>query len=113
MHLRIQEPKVLIDFPDITLIRLAPYSPMLNPIEGAWSAIKANIKNLNAARLPQVLAPNAQGALTLTEWRLRSVENLINEAKDIVTPMMCLNLINHTNVFYAPALALQDMQFGN
>jgi transposase len=55
--------QVLIDFPHITLLRLAPYSPMLNPNEGAWSAIKANIKNLSSARLPQVHAPNTQGAL--------------------------------------------------
>lgn len=37
----------------ITLLRLGPYSPMLNPIENIWSVVKAAIKRLN--RIPVVM----------------------------------------------------------
>ena len=36
------------------LIRLGPYSPMLNPMEGIWSKIKSHIS------IPQVTGPNLQ-----------------------------------------------------
>lgn len=38
-----------------TLLRLAPYSPMLNAIETIWSKIKQNVKT--HLRVPQVIAP--------------------------------------------------------
>ena len=104
--------EVVNDFPGVIMLRLAPYSPMLNPIEGAWNAIKFKIKTLNSNRLPQLLLQQDYGGLTQTEYRLRFVEQLIDESKEVVTPMMCLNLINHTHTFYADALAEQDIRFG-
>lgn len=38
----------------VTLLRLAPYSPMLNPIETIWSKIKSFVKN--TIGIPDVVA---------------------------------------------------------
>jgi transposase len=39
----------------VTLLRLGPYSPMLNPIEAIWSKVKCYTKT--HLRVPQVVAP--------------------------------------------------------
>jgi transposase len=108
-HSRAQD--AVAEYPGAVLLRLAPYSPMLNPIEMAWGVIKAFLKQKEAATLPQILDGNNHG-LTQTEWRLRYVENLIDEARETITQMKCLQFVNHTQAFFADALSLRDMPVG-
>ena len=98
-------------YPGASILRLAPYSPMLNPVETAWSVIKAFLKGKEASTVDQVLTGNHNG-LTQTEWRQRFVEGIIDEARATVTPMKCIQFINHTHAFYADALSLKDMPVG-
>lgn len=108
-HARAEQ--VIGNYPGASILRLAPYSPMLNPIESAWSDIKAQLKDKEAASLAEVLAGNNNG-LTQTEFRLRFVERLIDEARQAVTTMKCMRFVNHTQTFFADALALKDMPVG-
>ncbi|PSN42988.1 hypothetical protein C0J52_22942 [Blattella germanica] len=44
------------EFSNHHLLTLSPYNPMLNPIESAWSCLKAAIKRNLSMQLPQILA---------------------------------------------------------
>ena len=49
------------------ILRLAPYSPMINPIESVWSFVKATVKRNLADRMPTILGGEEQGNLSKTE----------------------------------------------
>ena len=54
------------DFPGLTAQRLAPYSPMLNPVENIWCKMKGHVKR--HMRVPTVARPG------VGEQRLQYVE---------------------------------------
>ena len=87
-----------------TLLRLAPYSPMLNPIESIWSKVKAHVK-LNL-RNPPVAGPG------VGQQRLVHLENIIDNAKNTVVGGGCARAAQHSTIFHAAALAMEDMQVG-
>lgn len=86
------------------LLKLGPYSPMLNAIETIWSKIKASVKaNIS---IPQVLGRNAQ------EQRLAYLETLVTSSINCVTAGDCSRAIQHTTTFYEDALNLREMRVG-
>lgn len=87
-----------------TLLRLGPYSPMLNPIENVWSVVKARVKRLN--RVPITNGPG------VIEQRLVHIEQLMRDSISEITPYLCSQNINHASRFYRRALALEDMLVG-
>ena len=100
-HRRLQE---VFNGSGATLLHLGPYSPMLNPMEGIWSKIKATVKrNIS---VPQVAGANLQ------EQRLQFLETLIDTAKSTVTPGDCGRLAQHTTSYYPKVLQLEDVQPG-
>ena len=48
----------VIEHPGLTICRLGPYSPMLNPVETVWSEMKAVVKQ--RMRVPEVQRPHCQ-----------------------------------------------------
>lgn len=94
------------------VLRLAPYSPMLNPIEHVWSAVKANIKNNMQLNFAGLMAGDPTGMLTQTEFRLRFLERCVDEAMTSVSSSMCLRSCNHVQRHYAPALQMENMPAG-
>lgn len=88
----------------VTLLKLAPYSPMLNPIETIWSKIKTFVKN--TMRIPDVAAPGVM------EQRLVYLENIVDEAKNTIAGGDCARAVQHSSTFHGPALALEDMPVG-
>lgn len=87
-----------------TLLRLGPYSPMLNPIENIWSVVKAKVKRFN--RIPVVAGAG------IIEQRLQYLEDLIRSADPEITPYLCSQTIGHSHAFHRKALAEEDMQVG-
>lgn len=87
-----------------TLLRLGPYSPMLNPIEAIWSKIKTHVRG--HLRVPNVAGPG------VAEQRLLYLEELIDQAKDTIVGGDCARAAQHTTVHHAAALALQNMPVG-
>lgn len=88
----------------IGILRLGPYSPMLNPIENIWSVVKAAIKRMN--RVPFVDGPG------IMEQRLQYVENSIRVALEEITPYLCTSAINHSVRHHRRALNLENMEVG-
>lgn len=87
-----------------TLLRLAPYSPMLNPIENIWSKIKSFVKaNL---RVPVVGRPG------VIEQRLQYLEGIIDEAKQTIVGGDCARAAQHSTIHHATALAQENMAVG-
>ena len=50
-----------------SVLYLPPYSPDLNPIEKAWSKLKARLRALAARAMPQLEHATAQALQTITE----------------------------------------------
>lgn len=86
------------------LVRLSPYSPMLNPIENIWSKVKAAVKRGN-----RVLSVTPPG---LGEQRLQYLERLVGNAIQEITVTDCANCIQHVSSFFGPALNLENMPTG-
>lgn len=86
------------------LLKLGPYSPMLNPIESIWSKIKSHVKS--AVQIPQVEGPGLQ------EQRLVYLEGLVNEAKNSITAGDCARAAQHASSFFNSALDMEDMNVG-
>jgi transposase len=102
---------IALEYPGVVVLRLAPYSPMLNPIEMAWATMKASIKESEASSLDQLM-PLDHWNLSQTEWRLRQVEKFIDDAVASITPIKCIQFVNHVQKFFSGALALADMPAG-
>lgn len=89
---------------NVEVLRLAPYSPMLNPIETIWSKIKSYIKSNMG--IPEVVAPG------VVEQRLVYLEQLVDAGKNTVVGGDCARAVQHSSTFHGSALALEDMHVG-
>ncbi|XP_036325169.1 uncharacterized protein LOC118738354 [Rhagoletis pomonella] len=87
-----------------TLLRLGPYSPMLNPIEIIWGKIKANVKS--NIRTPDVIGPG------VIEQRLQYLEGLIKDAAAAVNCGDCARSVQHSTSFHAAVISLDNMPVG-
>ncbi|CAI2737197.1 unnamed protein product, partial [Dicrocoelium dendriticum] len=74
------------------LLRLSPYSPALNPIEGIWSIIKSYVKQAMRTRYGEMLRGDPDCVLSQSEWRIRFLEQVVSEARSRVTPRHCENM---------------------
>ena len=88
----------------VTLLRLAPYSPMLNPIEIIWQKIKASVKR--ELRIPNVQPPG------IGEQRILYLENIIDAAKNTVVGGDCARAVQHSTIHHPAALALENVPVG-
>lgn len=110
-HSRIEQVILEEEFRQHTILRLSPYSPMLNPIEEAWSVLKAGVKQDLATELPAILSGASQGVLPQSEFRLRKLEEIIARNMPLITPMKCRAFVNHIQRFVGPAIERQNLQF--
>ena len=94
----------VIEHSGLTICRLGPYSPMLNPVETVWSKMKAVVKQ--RVRVPVVHRPG------VGEQRLQYVDALIDEALRNITVQNIMNSCQHSQGFFQRALNLQDMHVG-
>jgi hypothetical protein len=100
-HARLQR---VFDNSPAQLLRLGPYSPMLNPVETIWSKIKSNVKN--AIRIPPVLGDG------IAEQRMQYLERIVIEAKNTIMGGDCARAVQHTTTHYATILNMEDVQVG-
>ncbi|XP_036357329.1 uncharacterized protein LOC115209547 isoform X1 [Octopus sinensis] len=92
---------VLSEFQGATLLRLAPYSPMLNPVEGVWSVIKTQLKQKEANQLSELIAgSNEYDKILETASELYTANQLpvksqvIKSAHQQITPSYSLNKLD-------------------
>lgn len=100
------------EFAENRLLRLSPYSPMFNPIESAWSSLKAGVKRDMAEELNEILN-NENRAVNVTqkEFRMARLENVINRNIPGITVAKCTKYIAHIQKSIPGALNLQDVTF--
>lgn len=110
-HTSIEEVFLESEFVGHHLLRLGPYSPMLNPIELAWSALKASIKQDLAAEMPHILAGENRTNLTQTEFRLQRIENIIQRNLPKLSVTNCAKYVAYVQKFIPDVLNLIDMIF--
>ena len=109
-HLRIEEILNEEEFKRNKILRLAPYSPMLNPIEQVWSVVKANVKGNLAENAYQMFDNDSTKHLSIREFRLQFLERSIQEAISLTDPDLCSQNIGHIQGKLASALAEEDMK---
>ena len=101
---------VAADFPGLELLRTAPYSAPLNPLEAVWSSMNAHMKRSVSSSLQEMM--NTPLGMTQLEHRLRYLEARIDAAMEQITPVMCLNFYNHVQRHYAGCMTLADLAMG-
>lgn len=93
------------------ILRLGPYSPMLNPIENIWSFVKANVKRVLAIEMGEILNRENMGNLTIKEFRFRKLDMAIRNALLEVTPEKCVSVIARLQGLLPDAIGLRNMTF--
>ncbi|KAG2984538.1 hypothetical protein PC119_g20377 [Phytophthora cactorum] len=102
--------EVIAEHGDLELLRLGPYSPMINPIEGCFSVFKARVKAYLAEQRHRIFVQGAH--LNMTEARI----SLLKDAATV--PISCMNrhlvvaMALHCQRFVADALKMEDMEYG-
>lgn len=66
------------EFEGAMLLKLSPYSPMMNPIENLWSSMKSHVKTLLRERLAAFMGPPPDNQSRL-EFRMSYLEHIANE----------------------------------
>ena len=95
----------------LSVIRMAPYSAPLSPIEYLWSAVKSQCKNEMTSQMTEIL--NGSGHLTQTEHRLRVMETILDSAvRGKSDSHACEQYYNHVQRFYADVVDKKDLLYG-
>ena len=110
-HSRTEEILEEDEFSECIILRLGPYSPMLNPIESVWSSFKAVIKRKMVEVMPDMLNGVGQGDLACNEFRLRILEGIVTSSIPIITPTLSTNCISHIQSLFASVMNNEDMQY--
>ena len=110
-HSRIVEILLEKEFKDHKFLRLAPYSPMFNPIEHVWSVVKADVERNMAENVADMLNDELRGSLTVTEYRLQFLERFMGIGTNLIVPDLCCSCIAHIQGKVPDALALKDIEF--
>lgn len=99
------------EFSHHRLLRLSPYSPMLNPIEQSWSVIKAGVKSDLSAQMRTILAGEDRNNLFQNEYRTRCLENIVRNNVNKINVANCARFIAHIQRYIPAALNLEDITF--
>ena len=105
---------VEMDAENHQIVKLPPYSPMLNPIENAFSCVKAAVKQLLNAIMSEILDRAAAAAAhqTLVAYRkgiLQQCVKQVLEDDDVITQIKCENWHRHTFAHMPACMNMQDM----
>ncbi|EER12593.1 hypothetical protein Pmar_PMAR027412 [Perkinsus marinus ATCC 50983] len=107
-HSRLEE-EIQNFYPGLQVLRLGPYSPFLDPVEGCWSTVKANLKRRIVGGLEELL--NVPDGQTQREHRAQCLIRWATDAFLELTHQKVLNFVNNCAAYYAPALERRAIQF--
>ena len=113
VHVSLQDVMEEEEFEGAQLLRLAPYSAPLNPIEECWSVMKSEIKKLLRSTMTDLLNATPPAGISQTEYRLRHLEDLIDSSICKITPTLCMKTCNHVQRHFQSCLALMDLNMGD
>ncbi|KAF4692589.1 hypothetical protein FOZ60_013071 [Perkinsus olseni] len=107
-HSRLEE-EIQGIYPGLEVLRLGPYSPFLNPVEGCWAVVKANLKRRITVGLEELLdVPNGR---TQREHRAQCLIQWAIDAFVELDHQKVVAFVNNCAMHYADALARRPMQF--
>ena len=98
-----------------SIVRLPPYSPFLNPIEMAFSTLKATVKRHLNERMAEIFDHGAAVAanLPMTEYRQRILKNIVRSAIEdgtTITQEKCSNWHRHVFRYLPACINREDIQ---
>lgn len=94
----------------LVVLRLAPYSPMLNPIEGCWSVLKARIRHFIAVRKDEFLVRGDYD--TFVAHRVALLKEAVEDARSAITRRLVWRMERHCMRACFAAERGEDMQLG-
>ncbi|OWY91346.1 hypothetical protein PHMEG_00040109 [Phytophthora megakarya] len=94
----------------LVVLRLAPYSPMLNPIEGCWNVLKAKMRRFIAERKEEFLVRGEYD--TFCAHRQALMEEAVEMAKPAITRRLVWRMERHCLKASFAAGRGEDMQLG-
>lgn len=105
---------VEMDAENHQIIKLPAYSPMLNPIENAFSSVKSAVKQMLNARMAEILDRAAAAAAhqTLTAYRMGILRQCVTRALEddaTITQIKCENWYRHTFAHMPACINMQDI----
>lgn len=92
---------ILLNDPNHQIVYLPPYSPFLNPIESAFSVLKAEVK--------KKLASLTTSLPFIYSERRNQLENVIMSSFNVVTPEKCRSFFQHSATFFPNCLQKQNI----
>lgn len=84
------------------LQQLQTYSPMLNPLEAAWTIVKARVKTANFTV--------GKGE---KQQRVQYMEDIILQTLPEITPLLCSRAVENFKQFTGRVLQMEDMPVGD
>ncbi|EGZ18012.1 hypothetical protein PHYSODRAFT_501165 [Phytophthora sojae] len=105
------------EYPDMELLRLGPYSPMCNPIEGCFSVLKSRIKRDLALDRHEICdrsrEPDSNGEiLSISECQMCILERAATSNTSVMTPALVASMELHCRDFVTKAANNEDMVYG-
>jgi len=110
-HSKIEEILDEEEFKLNKMLRLGPYSPMLNPIENIWSQVKAEVKSNLANRMSNILNDAVRNGLGIGEFRLRKLEEEVWNCLKNVTPADCVKYIAKIQGLFSSVINKENVKF--
>ena len=107
-HARLE--RVLEQSENVQILRLAPHSYLLNPIELFWSAIKYHIKRGLRQNMEELSQIQRNGNVGIAEQRMRFLENLAVDSIRQVTGRMLAGFVNHVEKYYPTVMRQEDLK---
>ena len=93
------------------LIRLAPYSPILNPIEHVWSWLKSYVKRELNENREDLLSRDRTDGQSMLGRRKEMLRRFMLEATEKLDNQMILNYCNHVVDYYGDCIEEKDMKY--
>lgn len=93
----------------IDILKLPPYSPQLNPIEGVWNVVKQSVKNTLLLNYHGIRDGDPTGELFQPEWRIQLLENAARTAVTSVSSELFQQMIARVNSLYPKILDDEDL----
>ncbi|RHY87780.1 hypothetical protein DYB35_008985 [Aphanomyces astaci] len=100
----------VVQHDDMTLLRLGPYSPMLNPIESCFSVLKARIKSYLALHTYAMFERGEYG--TFLERRMVLLEDAARASLPCITQPLVVREVIFCQRNVEKAILLESMVYG-
>lgn len=108
-HNGLEEVFTRTEYRNFKLLRLGPYSPALNPIEGIWSVLKSHLKKAMRDGYECMLRGDPTKQLSQSEWRVQFLERKFEESKSSIMPDHCLHMVQHVKKRFSDVLQFRDL----